>query len=107
MITLKQLAQKMVKELECLIDNDELDLNPDQLEEIALIIHEPKFLGREEAAKFLGVSLNKFHELRDQGIVPLPMKTKGQKEKLYSVYELRKTMNKLSESKHVSTTKPQ
>lgn len=92
MAALKEIIKQLIREVEQMIDNGECDLSPDQIEEIALIVHEPKFYGREDAAKFLGVSLNKFHELRDHGIIPMPRKVRGQKEKLYNVYELRKVV---------------
>lgn len=53
-----------------MINNNEFeDFSRKDLEDFSIIIHRPKTLGREEAAKFLGVSLNKFHELRDKGII--------------------------------------
>jgi len=90
MAALKEIIRRLIKEVECMVENDECDLTPDQIEEIALIVHEPHFVGRECAAEFLGVSLNRFYELRDAGIIPMPRKVRGQKEKLYSMYELRK-----------------
>ena len=58
-------------------------------------------MGREEAAKFLGVSLNKFHELRDAGLIPEPRKRKGFKEKEYYLSDLTKYLNdnKLTDDK--------
>ena len=62
MAALKEIIKQLIHEVEQMVDNDECDLNPDQIEEIALIVHEPKFYGREEAAKFLGVSLERIDE---------------------------------------------
>jgi len=90
MAALKEIIKHLIREVEQMVDNDKCNLTPDQIEEIALIVHEPEFVGREEAARMLGVSLNRFYELRDQGIIPMPRKVRGQKEKLYSVYELNK-----------------
>lgn len=106
MAALKEIIKQLIHEVEQMVDSGECDLNPDQIEEIALIVHEPKFVGREEAAKFLGVSLNRFYELRDQGIIPMPKKVRGQKEKLYSVYELRKCecrirLEETQQNKHI------
>jgi len=74
-----------------MIDSGECDsITDDEIEQISAIIHRPEYLGREAAAKHLHVSLNRFHELRDSGIIPMPKKVVGQKEKLYSVCELKK-----------------
>jgi len=100
MAALKEIIKQLIREVEQMVDNGECDLNPDQIEEIALIVHEPRFVGREEAARMLGVSLNKFHELRDQGVIPIPRKVRGQKEKLYSVYELRKCEQHIRNLEH-------
>ena len=70
-MSLKLFLQEIIK----MIDNGELtELSDDDLEQISIIIHKPEALGREAAAKFLGISLNKFHELRDLGIIPCPKK---------------------------------
>lgn len=43
-----------------MIDNGEfVELSEEDLENISIIIHQPITIGREDAAKFLGVSLNK------------------------------------------------
>lgn len=77
-------------------DNGEFDDIPEEeVKLIAEIIHEPKTVGREEAAKFLGVSLNHFHCLRDQGLIPNPRKRKGFKEKEYYISDLKESLTKL------------
>lgn len=65
------------------------------------IIHKPETMGREDAAKYLGLSLNKFHEFRDAGIIPEPRKRKGFKEKEYYTSDLRNALGiiKLQEFK--------
>ena len=63
------------------------------MEKISIIIHKPEALGREAAAKFLGISLNRFHELRDEGIIPCPKKRQGFKEKEYYTRDLEKCMD--------------
>jgi len=90
MAVLKEIIKRLIHEFERMVDNDECDLTPDQIEEITILIHEPRFVGRDEAARMLGVSMNHFYELRDAGKIPMPRKVRGQKEKLYSVYELKK-----------------
>jgi hypothetical protein len=61
------------------------------------IIHKPETMGREDAAKYLGISLNKFHELRTAGLIAEPRKRKGFKEKEYYTSDLCKYLetNKL------------
>ena len=87
------LLKKLIEEVRQMIDRGDCDdITEDQLEEISILIHQPEYVGRECAAQMLGVSLNRFYELRDQGIIPMPRKCKGHKEKMYSVYELRKVV---------------
>lgn len=93
MNTLKELLEKVIE----MIDNGEfIELSEKDLENISIIIHNPITVGREEAAKFLGISLNRFHELRDEGIIPEPRKRKGFKEKEYYLSDLKKCLNILS-----------
>ncbi len=66
---------------------------------ISDIIHAPRSCGREDAAKYLGVSLNRFHELRDQGIIPEPRPRKGFKEKEYFMCDLKKAKEQLDNKK--------
>ena len=73
-------------------NNECEDLSDDELEQISILIHRPTTMGREDAAKFIGVSLCRFHELRDIGIIPEPRKIKGQKEKLYYASGLSKAL---------------
>lgn len=93
----------ILEEIIVMIDNHEFeDLTIEDLEEISTIIHRPEAMGREEAAKFLGVSLSKFYELRDKGLIPEPRKRKGFKEKAYYTSDLRKALKiiKLDEEKN-------
>lgn len=72
-----------------MVDDGDCDgITNEELEKISIIIHPPKWVGREDAAKYLGVSLNRFYELRDQGIIKMPRKVRGQKEKLYNTSDL-------------------
>lgn len=81
----KRILEEIIKQ----IDNGEFeDLTPNDLEQISTIIHRPETVGREAAAKFLGLSLNRFHELRDAGEIPEPRKRKGFKEKEYYMSDL-------------------
>ena len=79
-----------------MIDNNEFeDITSKELEQISTIIHRPITVGREAAAQFLGLSLNKFHELRDKGLIPPPKKRKGFKEKEYYMSDLCKYLESL------------
>jgi len=76
-----------------MIENNECeDLTNEELEQISILIHRPTTMGREDAAKFMGVSLNKFHELKDMGIISEPRKRKGFKEKEYYLSDLKKAL---------------
>ena len=86
---LKLLIEQVLK----MIDNDEFeDLNDADIELISAIIHRPLTMGREDAAKYIGVSLNRFHELKDLGIIAEPRKRKGFKEKEYYLSDLQKSL---------------
>lgn len=83
----------ILEELLVMIDNGDFeDLTIEDFEKISTLIHRPETLGREEAAKFLGVSMSKFYELRDKGIIPQPRKVKGLKEKVYHMCDLCKAL---------------
>ena len=87
------LLRKLALEVIRMIDDGEFeDLTSKELELISTIIHRPLTMGREDAAKYMGVSLNKFHELKDYGIIPEPRKVKGFKEKAYYVSDLNKAL---------------
>jgi hypothetical protein len=76
-----------------MIENNECeDLTNEELEQISILIHRPTTMGREDAAKFMGVSLTRFHELKDYGIIPEPRKVKGFREKSYYVSDLKKAL---------------
>lgn len=89
MSTLKELIIQVLE----MIDNNEFEeLNDTDLELISTIIHRPMTVGREDAAKYMGVSLCRFHELKDMGIIAEPRKRKGFKEKEYYVSDLQKAL---------------
>ena len=93
----------ILEEILAMIEDHEFeDLSPEDLEEISMIIHRPETVGREEAARFLGVSLSKFYELRERGLIPEPRKRKGFKERAYYMSDLRKVLKiiKLDEEKN-------
>ena len=91
---MEYLRKLLLKALE-MLDAGECDhITPEELAMLAEIIHRPVSVGREDAARFLGISLNKFHELRDSGDIPAPRKVKGQKEKLYYMSDLKKVKEK-------------
>jgi len=89
MSNLNKLVATILKMLE---NNECEDLSDDELEQISILIHRPTTMGREDAAKFIGVSLCRFHELRDLGVILEPRKVKGQKEKLYYTSDLSKAL---------------
>ena len=96
MCKLKELLQQLIE----LIDNDEfIEIDDDIIEQLSNLIHRPATMGREDAARFLGISLNRFYELRDAGIIPEPRKRKGFKEKEYFITDLRKCLKFLQENK--------
>ena len=79
-----------------MIDNGECPkLSQYELEAISNILNPPVTMGRETAAKFLGVSLNRFHELIHEGIVSPPRKVVGFKELHYYASDLKKSLEKL------------
>lgn len=85
--------RNLVVEILKMIDNDEFeDISNEELELISIIIHRPITMGREDAAKFMGVSLCRFHELKDMGIIAEPRKRKGFKEKEYYLSDLQKAL---------------
>jgi len=85
--------RNLVVEILKMIDNGEFeDVTNEELELISIIIHRPITMGREDAAKFMGVSLCRFHELKDMGIIAEPRKRKGFKEKEYYLSDLQKAL---------------
>ena len=89
MSNLNKLITSLLKMLE---SNECEDLSDDELEQISILIHRPTTMGREDAAKFMGVSLCRFHELKDMGIIPEPRKRRGFKEKEYYTSDLQKAL---------------
>ena len=89
----KKILEEIIKQIN---DEDFEELTSNDLEQISAIIHRPETVGREAAAKFLGLSLNKFHELRDAGEIPEPRKRKGFKEKEYYMSDLRECKERLN-----------
>jgi hypothetical protein len=88
-----KLLRRLALEVIRMVDEGEFeDLTSTELELISTIIHRPLTMGREDAAKYLGVSLNRFHELKDMGIIAEPRKIKGFKEKAYYVSDLNKAL---------------
>ena len=88
------LLRKLALEVIRMIDEGEFntDITDSELELISAIIHRPLTVGREEAAKYIGVSLSRFHELKDFGIIAEPRKVRGFKEKAYYVSDLKKAL---------------
>ena len=72
-------------------------ITPEELEMLSEVIYKPETVGREEAAKYLGISLNKFHKLKDDGVILEPRKRKGFKEKEYYLSDLHKSLEIIKE----------
>lgn len=89
---MKRLRNLVVEILKMIDDGEFEDVTNEELELISIIIHRPITMGREDAAKFMGVSLCRFHELKDLGIVAEPRKRKGFKEKEYYLSDLQKAL---------------
>ena len=70
-------------------------LSQEELETISNILNPPVAMGRETAAKFLGVSLNEFHKLIHEGIISPPRKVAEFKELHYYASDLKKSLEKL------------
>jgi len=91
MTALRIFLKKLLGEIDKMIDNGECDdFSQEDLELLAALLRPPTTMGRDAAAKFLGLSLNKFHEYRDAGLIPAPRPRKGFKEKEYYTSDLRK-----------------
>ena len=96
---MEYLKKLLLKAIE-MVDAGECEgLTQEDFDAISEIIHRPISVGREDAAKFLGVSLNEFHRLRDEGVIPLPMPRKGFKEKEYFMSDLKKAKDAISKLK--------
>ena len=96
MDALKALLLKAVE----MIDEGECGhITAEEFAIISEIIHAPKSCGREDAAKYLGVSLNRFHELRDDGVILPARKRRGFKELEYFMVDLKKAKEKLEKMK--------
>ena len=94
-LNVRDRLKSLLQVLSNMIDSGQCDNCTDaNIEEIISMI-EPKTMGRESAAKFLGISLNRFHELRDLGVIPEPRCRKGFKEKEYRIDDLTKVKDKI------------
>jgi len=71
------------------------ELSQQDLDTLSTIIHQPKSYGRESASQFLGLSLNRFHELRNSGIIRDPRKVAGLKEKQYYLADLKEAKERI------------
>ena len=60
---MEHLRKLLIKAIE-MIDSGECEhITPEELEMLSNIVNKPTTMGREDAAKYLGVSLNRLHEL--------------------------------------------
>ena len=93
MDALKKLLLKAIE----MVENGECDkISPYEIEVLSNMVNPPTVFGREDAAKFLGVSLNEFHKLIHRGIVSPPRKVVGLKELHYYKSDLKKSLEKLN-----------
>ena len=90
LLSLLHKAIEMVENGEC------AELSQQDLDTLSSIIHQPRSMGREAAAQFLGVSLNEFHALRNSGIIRDPRKVAGLKEKQYYLADLKEAKERMS-----------
>ena len=72
-------------------------ITPEELDILNNMIHKPETVSREDAAKYLGISLSKFHKLKDIGIILEPKKRRGFKEKEYYLSDLHKSLEIIKE----------
>lgn len=90
------LRQLLLKALE-MCDKGECDgITPEEVEQLSQIIHRPQSMGREDAAKYLGLNLNEFHELRRQGIIQEPRKRRGFRELEYFKCDLDRAKERIN-----------
>ena len=76
-----------------MIDDGECEhITPGELEILSNILNLPDTMGREDSAKFLGLSLNRFHELIHEGTILPPRKVVGFKELHYYRSDLKKAL---------------
>lgn len=91
---LNNVLKGLVNKIQEMVDNDECEhLREEDINIISTLISGPKTMGREDAAKYLGVNLNEFHKLRNNGIIELPRKVIGFKELHYYTSDLKKSKN--------------
>jgi hypothetical protein len=73
MDALRIFLKKLLGEIDKMIDRGECDaFSQEDLELLSTLLHPPSTMGRDEAAKFLGISLNKFHEYRSHPSAKTP-----------------------------------
>ena len=94
-LNVRERLKSLLSMFNTMIDAGQCDNCTDvNIEEILSMV-EPKTMGREAAATYLGISLNRFHELRDLGVIPEPRSRKGFKEKEYYISDLNKIKDKI------------
>ena len=92
---MEHLRKLLIKAIE-MIDSGECEhITPEELEMLSNIVNKPTTMGREDATKYLGVSLNRLHELREVGLLKSPRKVRGFKEKAYYLSDLNKCLEEL------------
>ena len=92
---MKILEKLLIKALEMCRNGDCDHITPEELEVLSNIVNKPITMGREDAAKHLGISLNRLHELRELGVLKSPRKRRGFKEKEYYLSDLNKCLEEL------------
>ena len=79
----------VIEKIKELVNLGACDDCPDEaVEKISNMVIPPETMGREKAAEHFGISLNHFHDLVRNNIIPQPKKIKGLKEKQYYLSDL-------------------
>lgn len=99
----KEMGIALAKKIESMFRNGECDhLTLEKMAEYSASIMPPQEeVTSTEAAKVLGVSLSRFYQLVDAGLITPPRKIRGSKARLYNVDALKEDMVKFNAmSKH-------
>lgn len=88
---LKNMLKILINTVQDMIDNDECNhIKDEDIDLISTLINGPRTMGREAAAKYLGINLNEFHKLRRDGIISKPKTIVGFKELHYYTSDLKR-----------------
>ena len=88
-LNIRSKLRSILNKAEAMIENGDCDSCPDDRIATLMDMIIPETMGRESAAKYLGISLNRFHDLVNSGKLTAK-KTAGFKEKSYRLEDLKK-----------------